>query len=196
MNKTKTVSFAVPLEAAEHSGFAPDGEFTLHAGESLLAMTPREMTALQAAQAIGVLTQVAADLIASLKDACGECGERRCAGTCPYVDTSSTSFAPPQAAGLTHSAVSPFPSVPGKCPYWDTEPEVALSDSAREKLGIPKDAKLQLLPDEGEGLVCAADYEHDITDIPAQVLAALDLAGVCRGRLDESVMNGEVICHG
>ena len=49
-----------------------------------------------------------------------------------------------------------------------------------------------LCPDE----VCAADYEHDITDIPAQVLAALDLAGVCRGRLDESVMNGEVICHG
>lgn len=123
MNKTKTVSFAIPLEAVEHSGFAPDGEFTLHTGESLLAMTPREMTALQAAQAIGVLTQVAADLIASLKDACGECGERRCAdscpygpldepGRCPFVDTSSISFAPPQAAGLTHSAVSPLPTKP------------------------------------------------------------------------------------
>lgn len=171
--KTKTVSFAIPLEVAEHSGFAPDGEFTLHAGENLLAMTPREMTALQAAQAIGVLTQVAADLIASLKDACGECGERRCAGTCSYGPLDE----------------------PGKCPYWDTEPEVALSDSAREKMGIPEDAKLMFLPDEGEGLVCAADYENDITDIPAQVLAALDLAGVCRGRLDESLMNGEVICH-
>ena len=85
---------------------------------------------------------------------------------------------------------------PGKCPFWDAEPEVELSDSAREALGIPKDAKLQLLPDEGEGLVCAADYDHDITDIPAQVLAALDYAGVCRGRLDEAVMNNEVIRHG
>ena len=80
--------------------------------------------------------------------------------------------------------------------YWDAEPEVELSDSAREALGIPKNAKLMLLPDVGEGLVCAADYEHDITDIPAQVLAALDYAGVCRGRLDEAVMNNEVIRHG
>ena len=174
MNKTKNVTFSIPLEAMEHSGFAPDGEFTLHAGESLLAMTPREMTALQTAQAIGVLTQVAADLITSLKDACGECRERRCADSCPYGPLEE----------------------PGKCPYWDAEPEVTLSDSAREALGIPKDAKLMLLPDVGEGLVTVADYDHDITDIPAQVLAALDYAGVCRGRLDEAVMNNEVIRHG
>ena len=73
---------------------------------------------------------------------------------------------------------------------------MTLSDSAREELGIPKDAKLMLLPDVGEGLVTTADYDHDISDIPPEVLAALDLAGVCRGRLDEAVMNDEVIRHG
>lgn len=173
MNKQESVLLPIPMEAIEHSGFAPDKEFTLHAGESVLAMTPKEMTVLQAALAVRSLTEVVGDLIDGIKSVCGQCGEQCGSGGCLYG---------PQEE-------------PGKCPYWDTEPEVALSDSAREKLGIRKDAKLMLLPDEGEGLVCAADYEHDITDIPAQVLAALDLAGVCRGRLDESLMNGEVICH-
>ena len=207
MNKQKNVTFSIPVEDAAYSGFAPDSEITIHAGEGVLMVTPKEMTVLQAALAAMALIEVACTLIGGIKDACGECGERRCADSCPFVDTSSISFAPPQAAGLTHSAVSPLPTkpkgrlcggpgVPGKCPYWDAEPEVELSDSARKQMGIPLDAKLQLLPDEGEGLVCAADYDHDITDIPAQVLAALDMAGVCRGRLDEAIMNNEVICHG
>lgn len=174
MNKQKNVTFSIPVEDAAYSGFAPDSEITIHAGEGVLMVTPKEMTVLQAAQAIMALIEVACTLIGGIKDACGECGERRCADSCPYGPLEE----------------------PGKCPYWDAEPEVELSDSARKQMGIPLDAKLQLLPDEGEGLVCAADYDHDITDIPAQVLAALDMAGVCRGRLDEAVMNNEVICHG
>lgn len=174
MKKSQNVSFSIPMEAAEHSGFAQDGEFTLHAGENTLVMMPKGLTVFQAAQAIGVLTQVAGDLINGIKDACGECVERHCADTCPFGPLDG----------------------PDKCPYWDAEPEVTLSDSAREALGIPKGAKLMLLPDVGEGLVCAADCDHDISDIPPQVLAALDLAGVCRGHLDEAVMNDEVVCHG
>lgn len=173
MNKQKNVTFSIPVEDAAYSGFTPDSEITIHAGESVLTVTPREMTVLEAALAVRSLTEVASTLIGGIRKTCGKCQERRCADTCPYGPLEE----------------------PGKCPYWDAEPEVTLSDSAREELGIPKDAKLMLLPDVGEGLVTVADYEHDIADIPAQVLAALDYAGVCRGRLDEAVMNGEVIRH-
>ena len=207
MKKAKNITFTIPAEDAAYSGFTTEGDVTVHTGENVLVITPEEMTVLQAAQAARSLIEVAGYLIGGIRKTCGECGERHCADTCPFVDTSSTSFAPPQAAGLTHSAVSPLPTkpegrlcggpgVPGKCPYWDAEPEVTLSDSAREELGIPKDAKLMLLPDVGEGLVTTADYDLDISDIPSEVLAALDLAGVCRGRLDEAVMNDEVIYHG
>lgn len=171
MNKQNSVYFPIPMEAIEHSGFAPDKEFTLHAGESVLAMTPKEMTVLQAALAVRSLTEVVGELINGIKSVCGECGAQCGSDGCLYG---------PQEE-------------PGKCPFEDTEPEVDLSGPAREKLGIPKDAKLQLLPDVGEGLVCAADYEHDIADIPPMVLTALDIAGVCRGRLDEAIMNDKVI---
>ena len=112
MNKQKNVTFSIPVEDAAYSGFAPDSEITIHAGEGVLMVTPKEMTVLQAAQATMALIEVACTLISGIKDACGECGERRCADSCPFVDTSSISFAPPQAAGLTHSAVSPLPTKP------------------------------------------------------------------------------------
>lgn len=174
MNKQKNVTISIPVEDAAYSGFAPDSEITIHAGEGVLTVMPKEMTVLQAAQATMALIEVACTLIGGIRKTCGKCQERRCASSCPYGPLEE----------------------PGKCPFWDAEPEVTLSDSARETLGIPKDAKLMLLPDVGEGLVTVADYDHDITDIPAQVLAALDYAGVCRGRLDEAVMNNEVIRHG
>ena len=174
MKKSKNVTVSIPLEDAEYSGFAPDSEVTIHAGENVLVVTPKEMTVLQAALAMRSLIEVTGHLIGGIRKTCGECGDRRPGDGCPYGPLEE----------------------PGKCPYWDAEPEVTLSDSAREELGIPKDSKLMLLPDVCEGLVCAADYDHDIADIPAQVLDALDLAGVCRGRLDEAVMNNEVIYHG
>ena len=174
MKKAKNITFTIPAEDAAYSGFTTEGDVTVHTGENVLVITPEEMTVLQAAQAARSLIEVAGYLIGGIRKTCGECGERHCADTCPY---------------------GPLEEL-GKCPYWDAEPEVTLSDSAREELGIPKDAKLMLLPDVGEGLVTTADYDHDISDIPSEVLAALDLAGVCRGRLDEAVMNDEVIYHG
>ena len=75
-------------------------------------------------------------------------------------------------------------------------PEVELSDAARRTLGIPLAAKLELLPDLGEGLVCAADYKHDITDVPESVQNLLAICGVCPGKLDEVIMNEVEVWHG
>ena len=75
-------------------------------------------------------------------------------------------------------------------------PEVELSDTARRAMGIPLDVKLQFFPDEGEGLVCAADYKHDITDVPEDILPLLAMSGICTGKLDELIMNEKVVWHG
>lgn len=70
---------------------------------------------------------------------------------------------------------------------------VTVDDAAREEAGIPLDAKLAVFVDEGEMLVTAADYEHDITDVPAIVRKALALAGVCPGHLDDLITSEEII---
>ena len=76
-----------------------------------------------------------------------------------------------------------------------TGPGVTLTDDARRDMGIPLDAKLELFPDEGEGLVRAADYEHDITDVPEGIRTMLVLNGVCLGRLDEVIMGEKEVWH-
>ena len=82
------------------------------------------------------------------------------------------------------------------CPFETvTGPGVALTDDARRSMGIPLDAKLELLPDEGEGLGCAAEDEHDITDVPEGIRTMLVLSGVCLGRLDEVIMGETEVWH-
>lgn len=158
-NHQKNVSFSIPPEAVEHSGFAPDGEFTLHAGENLLAVTPREMTAIQLIQALGSLTAVSCELIHILRDACGECGG--CQDGCPFENA--------------------------------PEPDATLSRDIREELGIPRGHKLHVEVCGGVAHVSDAGYEHDITDVPAGLLEALALGGVCLGRLDELLMSEDII---
>lgn len=167
----------IDASTVELSHLDPGKPVCVHIGENTLVAVPERMTAMEAVNVINALTGIVTPLLDAIKEACGTCGEQMEdeGGCCPFGDTCD----------------------PDECPYADVDgPDVILSDRARKQMGIPLDAKLQLLPDEGEGLVCAADYDHDITDIPDQVLAALDMAGVCRGRLDEAVMNNEVICHG
>ena len=77
MNKQKNVTFSIPMEDAAYSGFAPDSEITIHAGEGVLMVTPKEMTVLQATQAAMALIEAACTLIGGIKDTCGECGALR-----------------------------------------------------------------------------------------------------------------------
>ena len=148
--------FIIPPQALELAHLPTDSPLSLSIGENTLVMGPERMTAIQALNTIGALTEVTTELIETIQKACGTCGDRK--------------------------------DMDG--------PEVELSASARRKLGIAPDAKLELLPDEGEGLVCAADYEHDITDVPENVLSLLSMCGVCPGKLDELIMDGAEVWHG
>ncbi len=165
--------FIIPPQALELAHLPTDSPLSLSIGENTLVMLPERMTAIQALNTIGALTELTTELIETIQKACGTCGDRK--DGCPFADMRD----------------------PERCPYEDMDgPEVELSASARRKLGIAPDAKLELLPDEGEGLVCAADYEHDITDVPENVLSLLSMCGVCPGKLDELIMDGAEVWHG
>ena len=163
----------IAAEAIELSHLQADSPITVSIGENTLVVTPQSMTAIQVANTITALTAFTSDLIDALKTACGSCGEQMEDEGCPYEDSRMDNC--------------PFETVTG--------PGVTLTDDARRDMGIPLDAKLELFPDEGEGLVCAADYEHDITDVPEGIRTMLVLNGVCLGRLDEVIMGEKEVWH-
>lgn len=164
----------IPSQTLELCQLRPESPLSLCAGKNTLVVIPERMTAMETVNAINVLTGLASDLIEAVQTACGTCEERKDDG-CPFADV----------------------CVPDECPYADVDgPEVILSDSARRQMGIPLDAKVELLPDEGEGLVVAADYDHDITDVPENMRALFAMAGVCPGQLNELLMDEAEVWHG
>ena len=65
--------------------------------------------------------------------------------------------------------------------------EVDLPDYLREEAGIPEKAKLFVSVDEEEHTVTIseADYNHDLRDVPEEVLEMFRGAEVCVGELEE-----------
>lgn len=165
----------IPAQALGLARFLSGDPLHIHIGENTLAVLPESMTAMEAVNAVHALSGLTAELIEAVQTACGGCEDQMEREGCPFGEQDS----------------------PDECPYEGMEEsDVILSSQARRRLGIPKDAKLELLPDVHEGLVCAADYDHDITDVPDEVLTVLDVAGVCRGRLDELLKDGSEVWHG
>ncbi len=84
------------------------------------------------------------------------------------------------------------------CPYEDVDGPIDLPDYLREEAGIPKGAKLCAEVDEEEKSVTiyAADYPHDLTDIPDGILPLLGALGICLGELEQKLITGEVVYDG
>ena len=164
----------IPADAVELSHLRPDGPVCIHVGENTLVAVPQNMTAMEAVNTLSVLDSIVSELLESFMDACGSCKDQPEGEACP---------AGCQAAG--------------ECPYQEIHgPRVILSDSVRREMGIGPDAKVDCFVDEGELVVTAADYDHDITDVPESVRAMLSAVGVCPGRLDELLRDDEDIWHG
>ncbi len=170
MNKKNTI--LIPAEAVEQSRFQPGEHIAVHVGENTLIVIPEKLTALQAVNAIALLADVGSELVNIVKDACGACEDQIKADDCPLLE----------------------PDDPEQC-FLDSVngPGVTLSDDLREQAGIPQDAKLEVFVDEGEVMVAAADYEHDITDVPPAAREVLMLAGVCSCSLDQLIISEKII---
>ena len=82
----------------------------------------------------------------------------------------------------------------GECPFEDGD-EVDLPDYLREEAGIPEKAKLCASVDEEEHTVTIseADYDHDLRDVPEEVLEMFKEAGICVGELEERLILGDVV---
>ena len=70
-----------------------------------------------------------------------------------------------------------------------------LPDYLREEAGIPKNAKLWASADEETHTVtiCEADYDHDLRDVPAEVLEMFRESGICVGELEERLILGDTV---
>ena len=83
------------------------------------------------------------------------------------------------------------------CDQDETEDAVTikLPEFILEEAGIPKNAKLCAFTTEasGEVTVMEADYKHDLTDVPEDMLRLLKDIGVCLSCLNECLMSERII---
>lgn len=72
---------------------------------------------------------------------------------------------------------------------------IKLPEFILEDAGIPKDAKLCAYTDEGSGevTVIEAEYKHDLSDVPKDILQMLKAMGVCMAGLNNWLMTEEII---
>lgn len=90
---------------------------------------------------------------------------------------------------------------PGICERCDCSAEtedavsIKLPEFILEDAGIPKDAKLCAYTNEdsGEVTVVEAEYKHDLSDVPKDILQVLKAMGVCMAGLNKRLMSEEII---
>ena len=72
---------------------------------------------------------------------------------------------------------------------------IKLPEFILEEAGIPKDAKLCAFTTEssGEVIVKEAEYKHDLSDVPEDMLKLLKDIGVCLSCLNECLMSERII---
>jgi len=72
---------------------------------------------------------------------------------------------------------------------------IKLPDFLLEEAGIPKNAKLCACTEENSGVVkvMEAEYKHDLSDAPEDVLQKLKSLGVSLSKLNKSLMSEEIV---
>jgi len=72
---------------------------------------------------------------------------------------------------------------------------IKLPDFLLEEAGIPKNAKLCACTEENSGVVkvMEAEYKHDLSDVPEDVLQKLKSLGVSLSKLNKSLMSEEIV---
>ena len=132
----------------------------LTAATGAVIVTSGRMTAKELLSTVQSLTGRAAELMTLLRLTCGDC--TNCSEECAYRDKSIAEL---------------------------IRPAVVVPDWARQDAGLAGDAKLDCYVDEdsGEISVCEADYEHDLSDVPPELLFALHQSGCCLSALEDAI---------
>ena len=138
----------------------------LTAATGAVIVTSGRMTVKELLSTVQSLTGRAAELMTLLRLTCGDC--TNCSEKCAYRDRSITEL---------------------------IRPAVVVPDWARQDAGLAGDAKLDCYVDEDthELTVVEADYAHDLSDVPPELLFALHQSGCCLSALEDALMEDDVI---
>lgn len=138
----------------------------LTAATGAVIVTSGRMTVKELLSTVQSLTGRAAELMTLLRLTCGDC--TNCSEKCAYRDRSITEL---------------------------IRPAVVVPDWARQDAGLAGDAKLDCYVDEDthELTVVEADYAHDLSDVPPELLFALHQSGCCLSALEDALMEDNVI---
>jgi hypothetical protein len=98
---------------------------------------------------------------------------------------------------LYNSIISETSSCSEDCDQEETEDAVSikLPEFILEEAGIPKDAKLCAFTTEssGEVTVVEAEYKHDLTDVPKDMIGLLKDIGVCLSCLNDCLVSERIL---
>ena len=172
---------ALPMTVAE----AVDGVSAYCTAAMQAAGTYSDWSILQLARSGNLTDAMRQDYLASLAEKLRACGGML--DKSYYTQYSRTILALTDRAGqlmreLTDLCGSCEGCTEGHCTFRDADieelirPAVTVPDWAREEADIAPDAKLDCHVDEGSGVitVCETFYDHDLSDIPAELLEALE----------------------
>ena len=191
---------ALPMTVAE----AVDGVSAYCTAAMQAAGTYSDWSILQLARSGNLTDAMRQDYLASLAEKLRACGG--VLDKSYYTQYSRTILALTDRAGqlmreLTDLCGSCEGCTEGHCTFRDADieelirPAVTVPDWAREEADIAPDAKLDCHVDEGSGVitVCETFYDHDLSDIPAELLEALRKSGCCLSVLEDMLMENDVI---
>ena len=78
------------------------------------------------------------------------------------------------------------------CPCLNESPRIRLPDELLERAGIPKDARLDALAEDGEVVIAQAGG-FDLRDVSPEMKELFLQTGICLDALDELLVSGEVV---
>ena len=164
---TRDKAITIPPAATKLSGIPDNAKLELTTLDGAVILTKSKMTTMEYVKLLTALTAHVGQMLLSLRDTCGHCDECDEDG-CVYNNL----------------------SIEELC-----RPSVTVPDWAREEADIAPDAKLDCHVDEGSGVitVCETFYDHDLSDIPAELLEALRKSGCCLSVLEDMLMENDVI---
>lgn len=159
-NDNKSVT--IPPAVLTVCGLDDEGKLEMAGARGAVILSKSEMTAMEMVRTILALTDRAGQLMRELTERCGSC-EGCTEGHCTFRDADIEEL---------------------------IRPAVTVPDWAREEADIAPDAKLDCHVDEGSGVitVCETFYDHDLSDIPAELLEALRKSGCCLSVLEDKAM--------
>ena len=164
-NDNKSVT--IPPAVLTVCGLDDEEKLEMAGAKGAVILSKSEMTAMEMVRTILALTDRAGQLMRELTDLCGSC-EDCTEGHCTFRDADIEEL---------------------------IRPAVTVPDWARAEADIAPDAKLDCHVDEGSGVitVCETFYDHDLSDIPAELLEALRKSGCCLSVLEDMLMDDDVI---